>query len=320
MPKDDVDYHQMLAFLTSPPSAARPSTQDISTTPDLENGTANSSYSTFTPNQDGFNFGNRKASTSNFGSGSTFVGSVRSQSFTAGSGVPFMQSKYLELCVNVGKYETKLAEIQVPTPSSATDSTICTDAFLFRKIYDRYHALRKQTWHRFLFRPAGVRFVHFGVQTEARVNFFAADPLPTEEVVAAKQYEFNLQPPVPPPIDSRTFLHYFWNHNKHVQSTSARYVERLPKKLGESLVRSIGVDELKEGWGIHVVERPNKAVICWALVLVLLASFGVSVSYDLIMKQADGGFAIGQWMVAALSVMLTAVFFSLEDDVLTGWN
>jgi hypothetical protein len=153
------------------------------------------------------------------------------------------------------------------------------------------------------------------VEEGYRVNFFSKDPLPPEDALATKRYEYNLQPPVPPPIDSRTFLHYFYNHSAYSGSTSAKYVERLPKKLGESLVRSLAVDEFREGWGIHIIEGPNKVAICWALMFVLVVSFGVSVGYDLIQKVEDSGFAIGQWMVAVLTVALSALYFSLEDEV-----
>jgi hypothetical protein len=46
-----------------------------------------------------------------------------------------------------------------------------------------------------------------------------------------------------------------------------------------------------------------------------MASFGVSFGYDLITKTGESGFAIGQWMVAALTVALSALYFSLEDEV-----
>jgi hypothetical protein len=146
-----------------------------------------------------------------------------------------------------------------------------------------------------------------------RVGFFSEDPLPPKPEIAEKRYDYKLIPPVPPPIDSRSFLHYFWKHNKYAHSTTSRYVERLPKKLGQSLVKDFDVDELREGWGLHILEGPNKAAICWAILFILLVSFVTAFTYDLIRKQQDTGFSIGQWMVASLTVSLTAVFFSLED-------
>ncbi|KAF2626859.1 hypothetical protein BU25DRAFT_73993 [Macroventuria anomochaeta] len=315
--ENGAQYQQMLEFLTRPAPKTQPTSQNRTTPSQLEGGTAQLNYTSLQLSQSSIGQSNAPAST--VGSGNTYVGSGNSQAPTAQQNGLYVRNKYLELCVDVGKYETKLAEIQVAS-SESNGAAICTDAHLFRQIYHRYFALRKHTWRRFLYRPAGIKFVHFGVQAGYRVSFFSSDPLPSEEIIASKQYEYNLQPPVPPPMDSRTFLHYFYKHNAHSQSTSAKYVSRLPKKLGDSLTRSLGVDELLEGWGIHIIEGPNKVAICWALMVVLVASFGVSIGYDLITQSGDSGFAIGQWMVAALTVGLSALYFSLEDDVSSNFD
>ncbi|KAJ4990180.1 hypothetical protein SVAN01_04271 [Stagonosporopsis vannaccii] len=310
--ENGAQYQQMLEFLTRPGPKTQQADQNQTTPSQLEGGTARLDYTTIQSSQRSFGQGASPAST--IGSGSTYVGSGSSQILNAQHTDPFARNKYLELCIDVGKYETKLAEIQVSC-SQSSGAAICTDAHLFRQIYHRYFALRKHTWRRFLYRPVGIKFVHFGVQAGYRVSFFSNDPLPSEDEITAKRYEYSLQPPVPPPIDSRTFLHYFYKHNTHSHSTSAKYINRLPKKLGDSLTRSLGVDDLLEGWGIHIVEGPNKVAICWALMVVLIVSLGVSIGYDLVTRSGDSGFAIGQWMVAALTVGLSALYFSLEDDV-----
>ena len=307
----------MLEFLTRPERTTQQTNSDQRTPSQLEGGIPPADYSSLRSSQSSLGNGLQTAST--IGSGSTYVGTGSSQIFTTQQNNALGQSKYLELCVNISKYETKLAEIQVLSGQSL-GTAICTDAHLFRQINQRYHALRKQNWRRFLYRPAGIKFVHFGVQAGEQVSFFSSDPLPPEDEIAAKRYEYNLQPPVPPPIDSRTFLHYFYKHGAHAQSTSAKYVNRLPKKLGDSLTRSLGADDLLEGWGIHIIEGPNKVAICWALFLVLVASLAVSIVYDFLTRSGESGFAIGQWMVAALTVGLSALYFSLEDDVNTSFD
>ncbi|KAH6638021.1 hypothetical protein C7974DRAFT_374626 [Boeremia exigua] len=312
--ENSAQYQQMLEFLTRPGPKTQQASHNQKTPSQLEGGTGQQDYASLQSSQSSFMQGAAPAPASTIGSGSTCVGTGISQFPSTQQTDPYARNKYLELCVNVGKYETKLAEIQVSS-SQSNGAAICTDAHLFRQIYHRYFALRKHTWRRFLYRPAGIKFVHFGVQAGYRVSFFSSDPLPSEDEIAAKRYEYNPQPPVPPPIDSRTFLHYFYNHSMHSHSTSAKYVNRLPKKLGDSLTRSLGVDDLLEGWGIHIIEGPNKVAICWALMIVLIASLGVSVGYNLVTKSEDSGFAIGQWMVAALTVALSALYFSLEDDV-----
>lgn len=315
--ENGTQYQQMLEFLTRPGPETQQASHNQTTPSQLEGGTARLDYTSLQSSQS--SIGQRTYPASTIGSGSTYVGSDSSQVPAAQQNNPLMRNKYLELCVNVGKYETKLEEIQVSS-SQSIGAAICTDAHLFRQIYHRYFALRKHTWRRFLYRPAGIKFVHFGVQAGNRVSFFSKDPLPSEDEIAAKRYEYNLKPPVPPPMDSRTFLHYFYGHNAYAHSMDAKYVDRLPKKLGDSLTRTLGVDDLLEGWGIHIIEGPNKVAICWALMVVLVASLGASIGYDLITRSGDSGFAIGQWMVAALTVALSALYFSLEDDVNTSFD
>ncbi|KAF3001373.1 hypothetical protein E8E13_006616 [Curvularia kusanoi] len=314
--QDRSQYQQMLEFLTRPGPRAHQANSDP-TPSQLEGGTTQLNYALLQSSQSSSI--QQLSPSSTFGSGSTFIGTDASQTLSPSQNIFSGQSKYLELCVNINKYETKLAEIQVLS-GQANGAAICTDAHLFRQIYQQYYALRKHNWHRFLYRPAGIKFVHFGVQTGERVSFFSSDPLPPEDVITAKRYEYDLQPPVPPPIDSRTFLHYFYKHGAHSHSTSAKYVNRLPKKLGDSLTRSLGADDLLEGWGIHIIEGPNKVAICWALMAVLAASLAVSIVYDFLTRSGESGFAIGQWMVAALTVGLSALYFSLEDDVNTSFD
>jgi hypothetical protein len=246
---------------------------------------------------------------------SSYVGSSVSKNSTSSVGGRIERTRYLEVCIDVGKYVTKLNKILV-LPPSYEQSSLCTDSHLFRKIHDQYFAAKKSIWRRFLYRPTGVRFVHFGVQDGLRVDFFSKDPLSPDDVVSAKQYDYNLIPPVPPPIDSYSFLHYFWKHGDYAHTATSRYVRRLPKKMGESLVRTFHDDEFRQGWGIHILEGPNKAAICWVVQILIFISFITAFAYDISMKQQDTGFSIGQWVVASLAVTLTAVYFHVQDEIL----
>ncbi|KAH7356024.1 hypothetical protein BKA66DRAFT_474359 [Pyrenochaeta sp. MPI-SDFR-AT-0127] len=289
---DSAQYQQMLAFLNGYTPSTRPSGHGPPSD-DLESGILHSSFSSLPSNAGSSKHGKSLASTA--GSSGTYIGSSNSQIFTR-------------------KFETKLTEIQLTT-NNPSSSTICTDSHLFRQIHARYTAMRKHTWRRFFYHPCGIKFVHFGVQTDSHVDFFNTDPLPTEDVLATKRYEYNLDPPILPPMTSRNFLHYFYKHSSFSHIIDAKWMARLPKKLGESLVRDIGVNELREGWGIQILEGPNKVVISWAAMALIVLSFLVSLVYDLCMKGGDSGFAIGQWMVAGLAVGLSAVWFGLEDEV-----
>jgi len=77
-------------------------------------------------------------------------------------------------------------------------------------------------------------------------------------------------------MDSRTFFHYFWKHKKHINSTQNVFLNRLPKKLNESMHQQLDQNKLQLAWGIHIIERPNKQAICWALVAILIVSFVIA--------------------------------------------
>jgi uncharacterized membrane protein len=74
-----------------------------------------------------------------------------------------------------------------------------------------------------------------------------------------------------------------------------------------------GADELAFGWGVHIIEGPNKPVLAGLVAVILVVSFMVSVSYDLSTGNKDSGFAIGQWVVGVLSAILTAVYFHFQE-------
>lgn len=46
---------------------------------------------------------------------------------------------------------------------------------------------------------------------------------------------------------------------------------------------------------------------------IMTLSFLVSLCYDIGYKNKESGFAIGQWMVAVLGTMMTALYFHLAD-------
>lgn len=73
-------------------------------------------------------------------------------------------------------------------------------------------------------------------------------------------------------------------------------------------------DKLEFGWGIHIIEGPNKPLLAALVAGILVLSFLTSVVYDVCTKNADSGFAIGQWMVGMLSAVLAAVYFHLQEQ------
>ena len=66
------------------------------------------------------------------------------------------------------------------------------------------------------------------------------------------------------------------------------------------------------GYGVHIVMGPNKPMLAWATVVIVVLSFVVSLVYNQFSNARDSGFALGQWMMAVGGTSLAAVYFHLE--------
>jgi len=110
-------------------------------------------------------------------------------------------------------------------------------------------------------------------------------------------------------MPSHVFLHYMeCAHRKlnNIHSASI-FLNRLPKKIGSQVLPR---DESEAfGWGVHIIEGPNKVTLCWALVAGIVASFVVSVLYAVIAKTQEQGFGIGQWFMAVVTAVMAALYF-----------
>lgn len=65
--------------------------------------------------------------------------------------------------------------------------------------------------------------------------------------------------------------------------------------------------------GIHIIEGPNIPILLWIATAVVALSFIVSLTYDIVLHDKDSGFAIGQWMLAVLSVGTAAGVVHVAD-------
>ncbi|KAK5128870.1 hypothetical protein LTR85_000203 [Meristemomyces frigidus] len=191
---------------------------------------------------------------------------------------------------------------------------------MLAKIRQRYDELRRKGVYSVLYRPTNIHFVRFAAQCGGRQTGIYETPLaiPPATEVDEKRYHYHICPLDPlPPIDRRTFFHYFWTHASHPPTTGnpARdmlFYNRLPKKLNTSMLQETDPKKIY-GWGVHIIEGPNKPLIAWCVTGILIVSFMVAVLYDVLRKSSDSGFSIGQWIVAVLSTALRAMYFHLED-------
>ena len=128
-------------------------------------------------------------------------------------------------------------------------------------------------------------------------------PLPHE----AKTYRYIFDP-IPmdePPIDARTFNHYF--HKIHQADEDDTWITRFPQLQDSSLF--YGNEKLAKGWGIEIIEAPN-----WMLFLIvnlwgLLFSGAVAALTCILMHDNQTGVAIGAWLSAVQMLTITALFW-----------
>ncbi|KAF2501739.1 hypothetical protein BU16DRAFT_613580 [Lophium mytilinum] len=224
--------------------------------------------------------------------------------------------RFFELCVNTGTLRISLGEIPLTSRTSNGITEVKTDSAFFSLVHARYHSLRRSRRFGFLFKPVDIQFVRFGVVDSHRVGVYDKPmAIPPHLEVKEQRYHYHECPLDPlPPIDHRTFFHYFWNHEQHAGSQSRLFFDRMPKKLHSSILKQSVPNELTLGWGIHIIEGPNKPLLSLSLCIILVLSFVVSIVVALAMKTQESGFGIGQWMVATLSAALAALYFHLAES------
>lgn len=222
---------------------------------------------------------------------------------------------FFELCVNRGDLQISLGEIQLV--DALGQRLIYGDTMLISEIRKRYCDLRRKGLFSYLYRPADIHWVRFGVQQRGVETGIYESPRAMPPAVEVKEgrYHYHECPLEDmPPIAKETFFHYFRKPHKTDPARTV-FTTRMPKKLGSSIFCQYDPDKLQFGWGMHIIEGPNKPLIAWLAAAIVMLRFIVSVVYDISMKNKDSGFAIGQWMLAVLATSLASLYFHLADAV-----
>ncbi|KAL9123279.1 MAG: hypothetical protein Q9187_000151, partial [Circinaria calcarea] len=208
---------------------------------------------------------------------------ARNQLHAAGNNVSgvIAMKKYLELCVNTGEFHKSLGEIEI--------TGVCSDGLLFRKIKKKYLDLRSY---------------------RASVGILDSPcSLPPEDEVTSKRYYYNPCPLKPPPIPSHVFLHYLSSSRDHPRSV---WLDRLPQKLEGSMMQS--TEPLPVGWGIYIIEGPNRIAMFWTIVGIVIVSIIVSTTWTVVKGDIQGGFGVGAWMVSVPNVLMVAFFLKWSGE------
>lgn len=67
------------------------------------------------------------------------------------------------------------------------------------------------------------------------------------------------------------------------------------------------------GWGILIIEGPNKVAMTWLTGIVVTLSGVVSVVYAVVKNDVSGGFAIGAYVIAFWVAWMTAFYFQWKE-------
>jgi hypothetical protein len=228
-------------------------------------------------------------------------------------------SKYLALCVNTGGIYKTLGEIEV--------SAVRSDGHLFNLMKKTYHDLRGfRAKFNFLIKPVEIQFVLVSQNTGASVpadrykfnlwnireGFISICDKPKSiPPTNTNEYEYTPRPLVPlPPMPSEVFLHYLEHEDKDLCLTKSVWTPRLPLRLHK---RIIECDIPTYGWGIHVIEGPNRSAVFWIVITAIFGSILASILWSSLRNDIQGGIGIGTLIIAVPPVIMMAFLFRLSS-------
>ncbi|KKP04973.1 serine/threonine protein kinase [Trichoderma harzianum] len=116
-------------------------------------------------------------------------------------------------------------------------------------------------------------------------------------------YEF-----IPPPMPPEVFVHYLEHGDGSLSPNRYTWLPRLPKRRNHKVV---DCGEATEGWGIHVIEGPNRTAVFWIVMTTISISILASVLWSTLKGDIQGGMGLGALIVALPPVIMAAFLFRL---------
>lgn len=96
-----------------------------------------------------------------------------------------------------------------------------------------------------------------------------------------------------------------------------KWLPRVLKKLWPGLLdvyRNAEPTDDVVGWGVHIIEGPNKKAITWMCLLLLVFSVVVSLLYTSIKHDVASAFGIGAFLITAVTSVMTAFYFQWMEE------
>jgi hypothetical protein len=127
--------------------------------------------------------------------------------------------------------------------------------------------------------------------------------------VTRLDYEYIPRPMKPlPPMPADAFLHYLEHGKKDMCPSRCIWLPRLPKRLHTSVAQA---GEATEGWGIHIIEGPNREAVFWIVIAAVGASLLLATLWSELRGDVQGGAGLGALMMATPPVVMAAFLFRL---------
>ncbi|CZR60637.1 uncharacterized protein PAC_10533 [Phialocephala subalpina] len=230
------------------------------------------------------------------------------QRFVTPSSTQTSTFSYLALCVNTGEFRKSLTEIEV--------SRLTSDQQLFKQMKSSYRQLRGvKAKFSFLIKPVSMRFVHFNLfhLRGGYVGFCDLDKpcsIPESDV---PEYKYSPVPLKPlPPMPAEVFMHYLQYGDVENVHRQSHWLRRIPIRLRTRIIDSPEVPVW--GWGIYIIEGPNKPVVFWITMTTIFASVLAAVLWSSLRDDIQGGVGLGAMGVALPPVIMAAFLFRLTHD------
>ncbi|KAI1749652.1 hypothetical protein F4782DRAFT_512657 [Xylaria castorea] len=228
----------------------------------------------------------------------------------AGPFIPAGTKKYLLLCVNTGIRRISLTNVDV--------TNVVDDEEIFKKLQAEYHNLRGQRIRNPLIKPKMMHYIKFQLlylqKSKECVGNYEFNSIPSRTEIYRQEYAFS---PCPPalgdlPIPPALFMHAFLDPGDHMGSMA---VEMLPKKLRRDLSWDDSINNslnVPVGWGFYIIEGLDWLGVTWCIVITTLAVTLLTILWSALMQDVQGGTGIGQYCIAVLAVMVSAVLLTTE--------
>ena len=153
------------------------------------------------------------------------------------------------------------------------------------------------------------------------------DEFPPQKELDSNRYHY-LRPKIRMPVN--VFLHYLHRARWNIwgEHTEDIWLQRLPKKLSESVLFMRSDSEISQpdehealmdpnlafGWGVHILDGPNHAVLGLLLAIGVAVAFVVSGTLVGFTKTQEQGFGVGSFLLTVLTSIMAAVYFQLQDQ------